>query len=852
MRRAAPFAGLPRSALEATLDMLAGRYPSDAFAELRPRLVWDRVTGELTARRGAQRLAVTSGGTIPDRGLFGVFLASGEGPGRRVGELDEEMVYESRVGDVFLLGSSSWRIEDITHDRVLVTPAPGQIGRMPFWKGDSPGRPVELGRALGAFLREVAEAEPAEARARAQRAGLDEWGADNLLAYLDRAARSDPAPARRPHRARRAIPRRARRLAPGRALAVRRAGQRAVGAGDRRPTARAVRARRVVDALRRRHRAAAARHRRRGARRRSRDLRGRRDRGDDHRRGRRLGAVRVALSRVRRPVAAAAPPRSAPAHPAVAAAPAREPTAAGRLRVRRVPGRARGDARVPAGRLRRPRAGRAHARPRVAAGQARRGRDTDRVAVRPVAAVRLRRHVPVRGRRAAGRAPRAGAVARLRDAGRTARRHRTARTARRRRAGRGRARGRPARPRPARQRPRRRARPAARGRRPDAPTRRSRAARPPPTSPRSKSRAARSGCASPASSAGSRSRTPAGCATPSARRFRSGCPRRSPSRSRIRSATWSRASPARTARSTRPTSPPVSGSASRSSRPRSRGWPPPGGVVQGEFRPDGVGTEWCDAEVLRMVRRRSLAALRKEVEPVPPAALARFIPSWQGVGARSSRGVDGVLRAVEQLAGVPVPASALESLILPARVADYAPTMLDELTLAGEVVWTGAGALAGNDGWVVLAPAEVAPLLLPPLEPGRRDWLRRCSARSSRARRCSSARWPIGAAGRAPTTTSRPPSGSWSGPARSPTTRSRRCARGSTARRRTAHARRPRAPRTRYGRYGGLAGIPTTAPRAGRAVHDGRTLVGARRRATSTRPGARWPPPTRCSTGTAW
>ncbi|MEP7021774.1 MAG: DEAD/DEAH box helicase, partial [Pseudonocardiales bacterium] len=117
VRRAAPFAGLPRSALEAVLDMLAGRYPSDAFAELRPRLTWDRVTGELTARGGAQRLAVTSGGTIPDRGLFGVFLAGVDGPGKRVGELDEEMVYESRVGDVFLLGSSSWRIQDITHDR---------------------------------------------------------------------------------------------------------------------------------------------------------------------------------------------------------------------------------------------------------------------------------------------------------------------------------------------------------------------------------------------------------------------------------------------------------------------------------------------------------------------------------------------------------------------------------------------------------------------------------------------------------------------------------------------------------------------------------------------------------------
>jgi ATP-dependent helicase Lhr and Lhr-like helicase len=184
MRRAAPFAGLPRSALEAVLDMLAGRYPSDAFAELRPRLLWDRVTGELTARRGAQRLAVTSGGTIPDRGLFGVFLAGADGPGRRVGELDEEMVYESRVGDVFLLGSSSWRIEDITHDRVLVTPAPGEVGRMPFWKGDSPGRPVELGRALGAFLREVANATQDDAAARARAAGLDAWGTANLLAYL--------------------------------------------------------------------------------------------------------------------------------------------------------------------------------------------------------------------------------------------------------------------------------------------------------------------------------------------------------------------------------------------------------------------------------------------------------------------------------------------------------------------------------------------------------------------------------------------------------------------------------------------------------------------------------------------
>src|SRR4029079_19384290 len=126
VRRAHPFTSLPDSALHAVLDMLAGRYPSDAFAELKPRVVWDRDAGTLTARPGAQRVAVINGGTIPDRGLYGVFLAGGEGPGRRVGELDEEMVYESRVGDVFALGSTSWQIVDITHDRVLVTPAPGR------------------------------------------------------------------------------------------------------------------------------------------------------------------------------------------------------------------------------------------------------------------------------------------------------------------------------------------------------------------------------------------------------------------------------------------------------------------------------------------------------------------------------------------------------------------------------------------------------------------------------------------------------------------------------------------------------------------------------------------------------
>ena len=184
VRRAAPFTGLTGPVLESVLDMLSGRYPSDEFAELRPRLVWDRATDTLTGRRNAQRLAVTSGGTIPDRGLFGVFLAGAEGPGRRVGELDEEMVYESRIGDVFALGTTSWRIEDITHDRVLVTPAPGVPARLPFWKGDTLGRPAELGRALGGFVRELGGLSRPAALARAAAAGLDEWAADNLVTYL--------------------------------------------------------------------------------------------------------------------------------------------------------------------------------------------------------------------------------------------------------------------------------------------------------------------------------------------------------------------------------------------------------------------------------------------------------------------------------------------------------------------------------------------------------------------------------------------------------------------------------------------------------------------------------------------
>ena len=194
IRRTAPYAELSDEVFESVLDLLSGRYPSDEFSELRPRIVWDRVAGVVRARQGSGLLAVTNAGTIPDRGLYGVFLPDG----RRVGELDEEMVYESRVGETFLLGASTWRIQEITHDRVVVTPAPGQPGKMPFWHGDRLGRPLELGKAIGAYVRETVEQLPASVddaiangsadsliSSMREASGLDLRAAHNLLMYLD-------------------------------------------------------------------------------------------------------------------------------------------------------------------------------------------------------------------------------------------------------------------------------------------------------------------------------------------------------------------------------------------------------------------------------------------------------------------------------------------------------------------------------------------------------------------------------------------------------------------------------------------------------------------------------------------
>lgn len=183
--RAAPFAGLSRSSFDGVLDMLAGRYPSDEFAELRPRITWDRVKNWITPRSGVRRVAILNAGTIPDRGLYGVFLAGERDKPIRVGELDEEMVFESRPGEVFVLGASSWRIEEIKQDRVLVTPAPGEAGKTPFWHGDRPGRPIEFGKRIGSLVREIREMpRPAAVARLVEEHDLHPIAAENVLRYV--------------------------------------------------------------------------------------------------------------------------------------------------------------------------------------------------------------------------------------------------------------------------------------------------------------------------------------------------------------------------------------------------------------------------------------------------------------------------------------------------------------------------------------------------------------------------------------------------------------------------------------------------------------------------------------------
>ena len=436
VRSAYPFADLSRVQLENVLDMLAGRYPSDEFAELRPRIVWDRTGGTIRARDGARRLAVTNAGTIPDRGLFGVFLVDGGG---RVGELDEEMVYEARAGQTFLLGASTWRIEEITRDRVLVSPAPGLPGAVPFWKGEGVGRPYELGEKVGAASRELSALGDASALARLRDEFLlDERAATNLLAFLrDQADATGAVPSDRTV----VVERFRDEIGDWRVCILTPFGGRVHAPWAMAITAR-LRESLGIDAQSIWSDDGIAIHFPDadvppGAD----DLapRPRRGRGPRRRRARRDCALRRPVPRERRAGAADPAPAAGTADAALAAAAEGAVAAPGRPALRLLPGRARDLPRVPPGRLRPSRPADAAHRAPDAPPRSRRGRDGKRLADELVAPLRLRRDVHVRGRHPARRAPRPGAVARPRPSPRAPRKRGAPRPARRRRGRRGRA-----------------------------------------------------------------------------------------------------------------------------------------------------------------------------------------------------------------------------------------------------------------------------------------------------------------------------------------------------------------------------------------------------------------------------
>ncbi|WP_434094114.1 ATP-dependent helicase [Nonomuraea wenchangensis] len=719
VKRAAPYATLPRTALEATLDMLAGRYPSEEFAELRPRVVWDRVTGTLQGRPGAQRLAVTNGGTIPDRGLFGVFLVGERAS--RVGELDEEMVYESRVGDVFVLGATSWRIEDITADRVLVSPAPGQPGKLPFWHGDAPGRPAELGRAIGEFLREQAKGGAAE---RLRAAGLDEFAAGNLLTYLEEQRQATGyVPDDRTLLVERFhdelgdwrivihSPYGARVHAPW-ALAINRRLRERYGVDVQALHSDDGIVLRVPDTLAEPPADVAAFD------------------ADEIEQivTEELGGSALFASRFRECAGRAlllprrTPGRRSPlwqqrqraAHLlGVASQYASFPIVLETMReclqdVFDVPGLVRLMRDIAARRVRVVEVETSQASPFAAS-----------LLFHYVGAFMYEGDAPLAERRAQALALDTSLLAEL--LGQADLRELLD---------------------------------------PDV--------------------------ISDAERELARLDRPLRDAEDLADLLRSHGPLLAPDVSvrggdpawleelertrraiRVRVAgeeQWAAVEDAGRLRDAlgvplpvgvphvflEPVPDPLADLVARHARTRGpfhagtaaarfglgvavvtdalRRLAASGRVVSGEFRPGGRGEEWCDAGVLRMLRRRSLARLRKEVEPVAPETLALFLPAWHGItgasaaetgaggdrrGGGTARAMDALVRAIEQLQGAAVPASAMESLVLPARVPGYHPSLLDELTSSGEVMWVGQGSLPGGDGWVSLYFADTAPLLLP-------------------------------------------------------------------------------------------------------------------------------------------
>ncbi|HOA86680.1 MAG TPA: DEAD/DEAH box helicase [Microbacteriaceae bacterium] len=744
VRRSAPFRTLPRSAYEATLDLLAGRYPSDEFAELRPRVVWDRDAGTITGRPGAQRIAVTSGGTIPDRGLFGVFVA-GETSGARVGELDEEMVYESRVGDVFTLGTTSWRIVEITHDRVNVLPAYGQPGKLPFWHGDGLGRPAELGEALGAFSRLIAAAPQEKAEARLREAGLDERAAQNLLAYLREQREATGS------------------LPSDRTLTVERSRDEVgdwriilhspYGMSVHAPWALAVNAR-IRERLGVDGSAVAS------------------DDGIIARVpdtdvdppgaelfvfdadeletivGDEVGGSALFASRFRECAARALlMPRMNPHK--------RTPLWQQRQRSAQLLQVAREHPTFPIilETLREVlqdvydlpallRITRAIAQRRI------RLVETTTAEPSPYARDLLFGYVgafmyegdsPLAERRAAALSVDPALLGEL--LGRVEMRElldpavieQFEREAQR-----------------------------------LAPDRRVRGVEGAADLLRllgpldAGELAAR---LRPADGAGTDTRADDGAATDpdsatvaeasthldqlvAGRRAIAvtiaGTPRVAAieDAARLRDALGVALPVGIPNAFLEPVADPLGDLVARHARTHGpflaaavaerfgigiavarhtlQRLESSGRLTSGFFLPQGTAgsggadadeQEWCDAEVMRRLRMRSLAALRGTVEPVPPEAFARFLPSWQHLD-RPLEGIDGVATVIEQLAGVPIPASAWESLILPARVADYAPALLDELTATGEVLWSGAGTLPGRDGWVAFHLADTAGLTL--------------------------------------------------------------------------------------------------------------------------------------------
>ncbi|MFV0534926.1 MAG: ATP-dependent helicase [Cumulibacter sp.] len=712
IRRAAPYRALPESAFLAVLDMLAGRYPSEQFASLRPRIVWDRAADLVRGRPGAQRLAVISGGTIPDRGMFGVFLASDERGGRRVGELDEEMVYESRVGDVFLLGTSSWRIVDITHDQVRVVPAGGAPGRMPFWRGEQQGRPLPLGRAIGAFLRDIdAGRTPSAMRY------LDESARRNLSEYL---AAQRAATGVVPNDRRVLIERFRDELGDWRIVVHSPFGDQ-VNA----PWALVIGAR-----LEREYGSAAhAMHADDGIVLRIPDTTGEPpdvdivaiDPADAERLvTEQLMSSSLFASRFRECAARALllPPRDPSKRSplwqqrqraaqllAIAAGYDDFPIIFETLReclqdVYDVPGFIEVLAAIEQRTITLHEVETTSASPfaqsllfgyiaafmyqedvplaerrsgalsldlsllRELLGNLELRELLDAEAIDEINA-RLQYLTPDRALTSAERL--ADALRELGDLSATELEQRGAHAAW-------------------------------------------------ATELLAQRRALllRIGGVQRyiAIEDAGRFKDALGIALPVGVPEAFTAPTADPLRDLVARYARTHGPFELTALAAR------FGVGTEPARRALASLEATGQITHGELTPGDSGVQWCDTDVLRRIRRRSLARSRAEVEPVIQAAYARFLLAWQSVGTRTHRGIDGVYAVIEQLAGCAIGASGVESLVLGNRVTDYSPDQLDSLMAAGEVVWVGAGAAGATDGYVRLLPADLMDLMpeAPPVE----------------------------------------------------------------------------------------------------------------------------------------